>query len=141
MVTWVQLQDKYSDSTLFVFNTHFDHVGVKARELSAHLLVQAVDSLAGDQPVIITGDFNSSDKDAPHEVITGAGFKDSRVVSATDPVGPVYTWTGFEVGGKTGERIDFIFVRNTQPVLNHVVHDDSSGGHYLSDHLPVIVRF
>lgn len=140
MVSWIKLIDQTNADTLFVFNTHFDHVGVKARLMSARLLTHAVDSLAGNYPVIITGDFNTSDKDTPHEVITAAGFKDSRTLSATQPVGPEYTFTGFKVTGKPGGRIDFIFVRNTRPVQNYRVRDDSSNGYYLSDHLPVMIR-
>jgi len=35
MVTWVCLQDKRNGDTLFVFNTHLDHVGIQAREMGA----------------------------------------------------------------------------------------------------------
>lgn len=141
MVTWISLAVASSKDTLFVFNTHFDHMGVKARLMSAKLLTHAVDSLAGNHPVIITGDFNSSDQDSPHQVITGAGFTDSRYVSVAPPAGPEYTFTGFEVTNQPGERIDFIYVRNTKPVQNYIVRDNRSNGFYLSDHLPVLVGF
>ena len=141
MVTWVCLSDKLSKDTLFVFNTHFDHIGEKARLMSARMLTHAVDSLCGNKPVIVTGDFNSTDQDKPYKVITDAGLKDSRAVSFKSPVGPVYTFTGFAVDGKPGERIDFLFVRNTKPVQKYIVREDSSGGYYLSDHLPVMVGF
>ncbi|MCX6227393.1 MAG: endonuclease/exonuclease/phosphatase family protein [Bacteroidia bacterium] len=141
MVTWVCMADLLLKDTLFVFNTHFDHIGVKARLMSAQILTHAVDSLTGNHAVIITGDFNSSDKDTPHEVIIEAGFKDSRAASITSPVGPVYTFTGFDITGKPGERIDFIYVKNTKPVQNYIVRDDSSNGFYLSDHLPVMVTY
>lgn len=141
MVTWISLIDKTGGDTLFVFNTHFDHIGVKARLMSAKQLTEAVDSLAGNHAVIITGDFNSSTDDSPYQVITGAGFHDSRIVSKIAPAGPEYTFTGFDKSQAPGERIDFIFVRNTQPVQSYFVRDHGPDGVYLSDHLPVIVGF
>lgn len=141
MVTWVALADRTSHDTLFVFNTHFDHVGVKARLMSAQLLTRAADSLAGNHPAIIAGDFNSTVRDSLYTVIIESGFKDSRTVSATAPIGPEYTFTGFHVSSKPGDRIDFIFVRNTKPIQNYIVSDDNLNGFYPSDHLPVILRF
>jgi endonuclease/exonuclease/phosphatase family metal-dependent hydrolase len=141
MVTWLELYDNFLRDTLFVFNTHFDHMGVVAREMSADMLVHATDSLAGDHLTIITGDFNSETRDAPYKIITGDEFRDSRLVSQTDPAGPEYTFTGFDVKGKPGERIDYIYLRNAPPVENYVVRDDNDGKNYLSDHLPVIVQF
>jgi len=139
MVTWICLADQKLKDTLFVFNTHFDHIGVKARLESAGMLSHAADSLSGHHPAIITGDFNSTEKDAPYLVITSAGFNDSRAVSKSAPAGPEYTYTGFDIKGKPGGRIDYIYVRNTKPVQSYLVRDDSSNGYYLSDHLPVMV--
>jgi endonuclease/exonuclease/phosphatase family metal-dependent hydrolase len=139
MVTWVKLLDRISRDTLFIFNTHFDHIGVTARLMSARMLTRAVDSLAKNQPVVITGDFNSTTADSPYQVITAAGLPDARTLTSTRPAGPDYTFTGFDITGKPGDRIDFIFLRNRKPVQTYVVRDDSSNGFYLSDHLPVII--
>lgn len=141
MVSWIKLLDRTTGDTLCVFNTHFDHVGSKARLMSAGLLAQAADSIAGNHPIIITGDFNATDKDTPHEVFTRAGYKDSRAVSLTPPAGPVFTFTGFAVAGTPGNRIDYIYLKNTKPVQTYLVDDDSSNGFYLSDHLPVHITF
>src|SRR5262249_3779128 len=47
MVTWVKLEDKQiGDSPLYFFNTHFDHMGPKARLSSARLLRQKIIELA-----------------------------------------------------------------------------------------------
>ena len=140
MVTWVALVERSKD-TLFVLNTHFDHIGVTARIMSAKLLVHAADSIAGSHAVVITGDFNATPSDTPYPIITGDGFKDSRIVSAKAPKGPEYTFTGFPTSGQPGNRIDFIYVRNTKPVKSYLVREDSFNGNYLSDHLPVIVGF
>jgi endonuclease/exonuclease/phosphatase family metal-dependent hydrolase len=139
MVTWVKLIDKKTGDTLFVFNTHFDHVGKMARLNSARLLVRMTDSIAKNHPIIITGDFNATVNDTPNSIITGAGYKDSRLISTSNPIGPEYTFTGFDKTKKPGDRIDFIYLKNTKPVKRYIVRDDSVNGYYLSDHLPVII--
>jgi endonuclease/exonuclease/phosphatase family metal-dependent hydrolase len=140
MVTWVCLQDKSSGDTLFVFNSHFDHMGIKAREMSATRIVEAADSLAGKYPAIITGDFNSTPKDPAYLITVKAGFTDSRMASATTPVGPEYTFTGFDISKTPGDRIDYIFIRNIKKVNSYLVRTDHSNDMYYSDHLPVVVK-
>ena len=46
--------------TLFVFNAHFDHVGKLARKKSAELLRAQMAGIAGDHPLILMGDFNTT---------------------------------------------------------------------------------
>jgi endonuclease/exonuclease/phosphatase family metal-dependent hydrolase len=139
MVSWVNLVDRSTGDTLYVFNTHFDHVGVIARVEGAKLLARMVDSIATHYPTIVTGDFNATIRDTPNAIMIGAGFKDSRLISKSSAKGPEYTFTGFDASKKPGDRIDFIYLKNTKPVKSYVVRDDSVNGFYLSDHLPVII--
>jgi len=57
VVTWVKLQDKSSGEILFFFNTHFDHMGDTARMESARSLMEKIKDIAGDYPVVVTGEF------------------------------------------------------------------------------------
>jgi endonuclease/exonuclease/phosphatase family metal-dependent hydrolase len=66
IVTWVKFKDKQTGKVFFHFNTHFDHIGVVARNESAKLLKQRAHSIAGDTPVIITGDFNCGENEQPY---------------------------------------------------------------------------
>jgi len=140
MVTWVQLSDQSSHDTLFVFNTHFDHIGATARLMSAKLLTRKAASISGRYPAIITGDFNSLMTDSSYVIINEAGFRDARLASKAKPIGPEYTFCGFDASKKPGDRIDFIYLKNTKPVKNYIVRDDSFNGFYPSDHLPVIIN-
>jgi endonuclease/exonuclease/phosphatase family metal-dependent hydrolase len=144
IVTWVKLRDVPSDIVFFVFNTHFDHQGRLARRNSAFLLVHAVDSIAGKYPVVITGDFNSTPDSEPVFIMTGRVkpwqmLTDSRSL-CKGRTGPVYTYTGFEVGKIPGQMIDFIFLKKIPAVLSHRVVDQNDGKYYPSDHLPVVVK-
>ena len=60
IVTWAVLKDKVSGRKVAAFNTHFDHVGEVARRESAKLILEKIKQIAGELPVIITGDFNGT---------------------------------------------------------------------------------
>lgn len=140
VVTWVKLKEYKSGKVFFAFCTHFDHMGEIARRNSANLLLKAVDSLAGINPAIVLGDFNSKPDSEPYQIITNKSDP-KHLLDAKEnckkPVGPKYTYTGFKVGALPGERIDYIFLRNKIKVLSFRVNDSNNGNYYPSDHLPV----
>jgi endonuclease/exonuclease/phosphatase family metal-dependent hydrolase len=139
--SWVKLKDKNTSRDFFLFNTHFDHIGVQAREQSAALIVKKIKELAGNMPVILTGDFNTPDTAAPYKTIISSNIlKDARELSKTGHYGPDGSFSTFEVASKLGERIDYIFVNNQYEVLRHAILTDSQNGRYPSDHLPVIAE-
>ncbi len=143
IVTWVKLKDRCTGGTLFFFNTHFDHMGTVARMESAKLLLARVKEIAGDSPVMVTGDFNSRESEDPYLILTNEKedfhLTDTRR-SAAITEGPDYTYMGFDFVGEPGEVIDYIFVRNFKEVLSHQITTDNTGGIYPSDHLPVMAR-
>ncbi len=143
VVTWVQLTEKNSAHPIFVFCTHFDHIGEIARRNSANLLLQALDSLAGDKPAIVLGDFNATPDSEPYHILTDKPNPE-RVIDAglicKDCTGPHYTYTGFKVGGLPGERIDYIFLKHIDKVVSYNVNQASNGSYYPSDHLPVSAK-
>jgi endonuclease/exonuclease/phosphatase family metal-dependent hydrolase len=135
------LKDKNTSQDFFMFNTHFDHIGVQAREQSAALIVKKIKELAGNMPVILTGDFNTPDTAAPYKTIISSNIlKDARELSKTGHYGPDGSFSTFEVASKLGDRIDYIFVNNQYEVLRHAILTDSQNGRYPSDHLPVIAE-
>jgi endonuclease/exonuclease/phosphatase family metal-dependent hydrolase len=140
VVTWVKLKEYKSGKVFFAFCTHFDHMGEIARRNSANLLLKAVDSLSGNNPAIVLGDFNSKPESEPYQILTDKSDP-KHLVDAKEnckkPVGPKYTYTGFKVGAQPGERIDYIFLKNKVKVLSFRVDDANNGNYYPSDHLPV----
>jgi endonuclease/exonuclease/phosphatase family metal-dependent hydrolase len=147
IVTWVRLCETVSGKELFVFNTHFDHVGVEARVNSARIIKGRVQEIAGTYPVIVTGDFNSTEQDDPYRTIVARseglpGLVDAARRSESSPEGPSTTFTGFELKEpEPNNRIDFIFVSDSVHVAAHRTILARSRYGYLSDHLPVIVDF
>lgn len=146
VTVWAKLRDQVTDTTFFAFNTHFDHVGRQAREESARLLLRKIPEIAGNAPVVLTGDFNCTPNAAPYQILTSNGEKpdafrlsDAIAVSQTEPRGPTGTWNGFRRIA-AGQRIDYIFVTPHATVLSHVTLDDSRDGRFPSDHLPVLAE-
>ena len=145
IVTWAKFKDRETGKIFFHFNTHFDHMGIQARNESAKLLQEKINTIAGDVPVIITGDFNCSDTDPPYLTLTNKEsayqLTDALRISQCLHHGPMSTFAGnFEASGLIDHRIDFIFVRNNVRVLKHAILSDSWNGNLASDHLPVIAR-
>jgi endonuclease/exonuclease/phosphatase family metal-dependent hydrolase len=138
--TWARLKEKETRKTFYIFNTHFDHKGVKARKESALLILKKIGEIAGRKdPVILTGDFNLTPDEKPL-VLIRQKLKDSRQISKTSPQGPVGTFNGFDITNKLENRIDYIFVNKMVDVKRYGVLTDSRDDHYPSDHLPVLVE-
>jgi len=138
-VTWIKLKDKITKKTFYVFDTHFDHRGNKAREESAKLILKSIKEINKENlPLILTGDFNLTKKALPIQLILKE-LNDAKDKSLSLPYGPDGTSGGFDV--KLMPRtIDFIFINEKVEVLRHGVLSDSFGLFYPSDHLPVLVE-
>lgn len=136
--TWGKFKDLVDGREFFVFNTHFDHKGDKARDESAKLIFEKVQVLGGEKlPVILTGDFNlTPDKKAI--AILKSRWNDSYDVSIEPPYGPVGTYNGFKLNHPLDRRIDYIFVNEHVTVKRYGVLTDSKDGRFPSDHLPVL---
>jgi endonuclease/exonuclease/phosphatase family metal-dependent hydrolase len=135
VVTWVKLTVIGSGDTVFVVNTHFDHIGKVAREKSAQLIKEQIAPLAGHLPVILTGDFNVEPTDAAYKTITDGKVYNFRDAGHGDTTG---TTCSFKVNSVPCRRIDFIFYGEGWNVHGYKVVDDNDGEYYPSDHLPVI---
>ena len=138
-VTWIKLKDKLTKKTFFVFDTHFDHRGVKAREESAQLILKSIKEINKENlPLILTGDLNLIKTSDPVQAILKE-LNDAKDKSQTLPYGPEGTSGGFDVK-LTSKTIDYIFINDDVSVLRHGVLSDSFGLFYPSDHLPVLAE-
>jgi len=144
IVTWARFKDKISKKIFFVFNTHFDHIGQEARRESAKLIKRRVKEIAGNNPVIITGDFNSHPSDEPIKILMDENdkdkFIDTKAVSITPHYGPLGTFNGFASKERDNEPIDFIFIKGKWKVLQHATLSQTWGGRFSSDHFPVFAK-
>lgn len=150
IATWAKLQDKQNGKVFMAVNTHFDHVGVEARRNAALLIIDKIKEIVGDQPAVLTGDFNVDDTSEAYQTITTNEFvlKDSHKI-AEKVEGPAYTWHDWGKDPMEDRvKIDFIFVTpsikvNRSAVCQEHTYDpakpETEWG-YLSDHNPVIAE-
>lgn len=145
IVTWASFHDLKTGKQFYHFNTHFDHIGEKAREQSALLILERIKTIAGDKPVVLTGDFNCNETTTPYRNIVNENdprhLTDAITITELPHHGPVATWTnGFQFPGVPGGRIDYVFVKNGFKVHQHAILSDCWSGRFPSDHLPVWAR-
>ncbi|MCK4748051.1 MAG: endonuclease/exonuclease/phosphatase family protein [Bacteroidales bacterium] len=137
--TWVKLEEKTTGKLLFIFNTHFDHVGEKAREESAGLILRKIREIAQHEtPVVLCGDFNLTPESTPVRMISKT-LKDAYMVSSLPPHGSVATFHGFTYDDPPRKRIDYVFVSDGINVQRYGGLTDSRDRAFFSDHLPVLV--
>ena len=140
---WDGACDKLTGKELFVMNTHLDHVGVAARREGVKLVLDKIQELGGNLPVILTGDFNAEPESDVIKQVTDTAdpehLTDARTV-ADLVYGPNWTFHDFgSIPYEHRERIDYIFVKNGLEVLKYGILAETEGDAYLSDHAPVLV--
>ena len=123
---------------IWVFNSHFDHIGPVARKESAVLITHKINAVnTQNLPVILMGDFNAAPEDEPIKVFA-QDLTDALKISATPLYGPIGTFNGFTENVML-KRIDYIFTQKLA-VLNYTHLDDRlPNNKHISDHLPVLV--
>ncbi|MFP4145776.1 MAG: endonuclease/exonuclease/phosphatase family protein [Phycisphaeraceae bacterium] len=142
MATWVEFQPKLGGEPFYVFNVHLDSQSAQARREGAKLLRKQILAIAGDNPVVVTGDFN-----------TDAGSRPYRALLEGDGRGPAFVDTFREIhprrladegthggfgGGRGGPRIDWILASGDLGVRFAGINYNHDRGNYPSDHRPVI---
>jgi endonuclease/exonuclease/phosphatase family metal-dependent hydrolase len=138
--TYALFQSKESGKKLWVFNSHFDHIGDKARLESAKLILKKITDLNPENyPVIFMGDFNL-EPEKEGIILISKELNDSKE-SSKFSFGPVGTFNGFKFCEPVTRRIDYIFTSKKDiEVLKYAVITDSKDLKYPSDHFPVMVK-
>lgn len=153
IVTWAKFEDKSSGKSFFFFNTHFDHRGVKAREMSPHLLAEKILNIAGNSAVILTGDFNIRKNHANLgsalyenliETLNSKNSLTNTLLIAEMPVTTAgSTSNGFRPDwtlGESGDAIDYIFVNEHFKVKSYRIDRIVKDSIFISDHWPVVAK-
>lgn len=142
--TWILLQHKQSGRQLIVVNTHFDHVGHKARTESARLIMRRSRDIAAGIPLLLTGDFNVDASDEVYTTLTtdtNVPLNDTSRSGAPHEGAP-YTFHSFgRIAPRKCSKIDFIFASPAiRTVRTQIIAEkrDSPTPFYMSDHNPII---
>ena len=110
---------------IYYFNLHMDHVGVVARREAAKLVVSKIKDIAGDHPVILTGDFNVDQTNEIYKIFSESGilkdaYEHTRIRFAENG-----TFNSFKTEYYTNSRIDHVMVSPSIQVEAYGVLTDS----------------
>ncbi|WP_282297725.1 endonuclease/exonuclease/phosphatase family protein [Stenotrophomonas sp. PS02289] len=137
MATWGEFEDRRNGKRFFLFNTHLPHTDAAEalRERCARLLLARIQQLAGDAPVVVTGDFNAHPDGPTHRLLT-AELSDAwdQAPARSGPEKTAHAFTG-----NPDARIDWVLYRQFGIRSVHSV-DDHEGPLYPSDHYPVVAE-
>jgi endonuclease/exonuclease/phosphatase family metal-dependent hydrolase len=148
--TWARLLPKSSGKPFYMFNTHLDHISQLSREKGIALIMSRLSSRKHPDPVVLTGDFNSGENNAVVRYLKGERrleIVNNGMSQNPEPLvdtfrllhkdaSDVGTAHGFK-GGRTGNKIDYIFVPPGTEVLQAEILHDSQDNRYPSDHFPI----
>ena len=138
--TWGKFEDLKNHKQFYFFNVHYEYEGDVARRESSNLMISRIKSIAGNQPVFLTGDFNAFPTEEPIRILNDSGFlNDSYKITKEAPFGPVCTYHGYDSTSKTEERLDYIWVTDSIQIDKYGVLTNTLYGHTPSDHFPVMV--
>ena len=138
--TYGLFKDRITKKEFWVFNTHFDHIGIIAREKSSRLILKRIKKINRQSlPVILMGDFNSIPNSPPvKEIITE--LSDALQISKEKLHGPRGTFNGFNEDLPIEKRIDYIFTKKLKVLSYRHINDRLENNRHISDHLPVMIK-
>ena len=138
--TYGLFKDRESGDSFWVFNTHFDHMGLVAREKSSKLILDKMDKVNHENlPTILMGDFNSMPKSQPIKKVKSKLF-DGLDISVKELNGPIGTYNAFNTDLPIEKRIDYIFVNDFKVDAYTHINDRLNDNRHISDHLPVLIK-
>ncbi|MES2448085.1 MAG: endonuclease/exonuclease/phosphatase family protein [Bacteroidota bacterium] len=137
--SWVFLKDLTTKKEFYVFNVHFDHQGVIARKESSVLMLKKISEIAGNSPVLLTGDFNGGRNSEWYQTLANSSVISDVHKSVKYPYANNSSSNGFRV--PRGEAvIDHIFMSKQFSANKWGILTDTYFGKFPSDHFPVLAR-
>jgi endonuclease/exonuclease/phosphatase family metal-dependent hydrolase len=135
--TYGLFQHLSSGKKMWVFNTHFDHIGLNAREESARLILSEINRLNRKQePVCLMGDLNAEEQEVCIQILNEY-LNDTREIAFQITESPTGTFNGF-VDAPVNKRIDYVFVKQFKVKMHAHINKRKANGRHISDHLPVM---
>lgn len=149
-VIYAKFKNLIDGNEFWFMTTHFDHLGQKARQESAKIVMD----LAGrvDAPAVVTGDFNCFPQLGGSELYQLLSTRSARIKDSETITNKIFgvpgSWIGWDYDTyKQREgysKYDFIFTHDSIGVMQHGTIDDRVWDSYFqkmlypSDHRPVL---
>ena len=105
MLSWVALRDLKNEEIFIFANAHYDHRGKVARLESAKLMRKQWESIEGDVPLVITGDFNTTEDGKPYAaLVNGPDDASAKLIDSYRVIHPNRQPDEASFGGFKGVR-------------------------------------
>ena len=135
--TYGLFQNKHSKEKIWVFNTHFDHIGIKARKQSVDLIIKKITELNKmNFPLVLTGDFNLIDENISIKKLQNLFVDSQKNLSKSNKF--YGTFNGFDTKNDSDKRIDYVFFKNLTLINAKHVYLKTPVKGWASDHHPVV---
>ena len=108
--TWGYFEDDETKWKFWFFNLHMDHKGITARREGAKLVLSKIKEMCGNDPYILTGDFNVDQNSEAYKVLIDSGMFVDTYETAKRRMAQTGTTNSFTADHWTESRIDHIFV-------------------------------
>jgi endonuclease/exonuclease/phosphatase family metal-dependent hydrolase len=140
--TYALFENKLNSELTWVFNTHFDHVGIEARFQSSELILDqiAANLQEKDAPVLLLGDFNMEPTDQGIQLIQSQ-LRDLSCSLRHPELCSENTFNAFTSSPLDDKRIDYLFGSSNILTRSSVVDKQTFGLSYPSDHFPLLITF
>ena len=123
--TWGAFEQKGTGFKFYVFNVHFDHIGVAARRHSAQLMLNQIKAIAGDAPAIFMGDLNVDRTNESYQLIQRSGYLADAFSRAKFRYALNGSFNSFDPNSFTESVIDHVFLTKEFAVKRHGILTDN----------------
>ncbi len=145
---WVHLREKRTGKDFIFAAVHTNYGATDSGIQACKLIGERLDSIAGDRPVVLVGDFNMRRTDHKQAYDGCAShFKDAALLTETTciPKGDIRhtasNWCTATDSACRGSEFDYVFFNRMTPLSRHIITEDYNRGIAPSDHFPLLVRF
>ena len=143
---WAKFKDKKTKKVFFMFNCHFDHKGIIAREMSSRIILEKMQEMAAGYPCIVSGDFNAKQDSKAYKIMAESGVITDALYMVDNPVNAEYYsmshYKPMNTVPKHGMHLDHIFFTpaNSKVTSWHMI-TDCLNGQFGSDHFPIMIHW
>ncbi len=141
--SWIQLKDKTTHTSFYVYNVHLDNLSQHSREKSVRLLAKKIAERESSDPFILMGDFNMEIDNPAMKYLEQIKNQNSlaAMINTWQYVHPekseIGTYHQF-TGSKKCPKIDHISISEYVQVIDSKIDSRGIKGRYPSDHFPEI---
>ncbi len=137
--SWVYLEDLKTQKKFYAFNVHYDHQGVIALRESSKLVLKKITEIAGNHPVLLTGDFNGNRESEWYQHLANSDLLSDVYTKVKFPYANNSSANGFKVP-RGHAVIDHIFMTKQFNATRWGILTDTYFGKFPSDHFPVLAE-